>query len=76
MINKNDTPTYQIVKDPESPDESTCIIKFKAGPPYEDIGFRVINREWERSHKKGYRCTFDKGVLSLHFRFKKYKYRR
>ncbi|KAK0453815.1 mid region of cactin-domain-containing protein [Armillaria borealis] len=25
---------------------------FTAGPPYEDIAFRIVNREWEFSHKR------------------------
>ena len=32
--------------DPASPDGSTCILRFHAGPPYEDIAFRVVNKEW------------------------------
>ena len=25
---------------------STCILRFSAGPPYEDIAFRILNKEW------------------------------
>jgi len=24
-----------------------------AGPPYEDLAFRIVNKEWEFSHKRG-----------------------
>ncbi|ORX59652.1 hypothetical protein DM01DRAFT_1333118 [Hesseltinella vesiculosa] len=74
LIDKAKAPTYRIEKDPESPD--TVLIRFLAGPPYEDIAFRIVNREWEYSHKKGFRCTFDRGVLSLWFHFKRQFYRK
>lgn len=28
------------------------LLYFSAGPPYEDIAFRIVNREWEFSHKR------------------------
>ncbi|KAI8343039.1 mid region of cactin-domain-containing protein [Chlamydoabsidia padenii] len=74
LIDKSQAPTYFIEKDPESPD--TVLIRFKAGPPYEDIAFRIVKREWEYSHKKGFKCTFDRGVLSLWFHFKRQFYRK
>ncbi|KAI8984360.1 mid region of cactin-domain-containing protein [Mycotypha africana] len=74
LINPSKAPTYFIEKDPESPD--TVLIRFHAGPPYEDIAFRIVNREWEYSHKKGFRCSFDRGVLSLWFHFKRQFYRK
>ncbi|KAI9281148.1 mid region of cactin-domain-containing protein [Sporodiniella umbellata] len=74
LIDKAKAPTYYIEKDPESPD--TVLIRFHAGPPYEDIAFRIVNREWEYSHKKGFRCSFDRGVLSLWFHFKRQFYRK
>jgi len=42
----------------------------------QDIAFRIVNREWEQSHRRGFRCTFDRGILFLHFRFKRYRYRK
>ncbi|KAI8097521.1 mid region of cactin-domain-containing protein [Halteromyces radiatus] len=74
LIDKSKAPTYFIEKDPESPD--TVLIRFQAGPPYEDIAFRIVKREWEYSHKKGFKCTFDRGVLSLWFHFKRQFYRK
>ena len=53
-----------------------CILRFTAGPPYEDVAFKVINREWNRSRKRGYRCVFERGVLSLYFNFASHWYRR
>ncbi|KAK1381114.1 Cactus-binding domain, C-terminal, Cactin, central region [Heracleum sosnowskyi] len=69
-----ETPTYTIEKDGHS--SETCIIRFHAGPPYEDIAFRVVNGDWERSAKRGFKCTFERGTLHLNFNFKTHSYRR
>eukprot|EP00547_Thalassionema_nitzschioides_P000114 CAMPEP_0194212902 /NCGR_PEP_ID=MMETSP0156-20130528/13070_1 /TAXON_ID=33649 /ORGANISM="Thalassionema nitzschioides, Strain L26-B" /LENGTH=577 /DNA_ID=CAMNT_0038940803 /DNA_START=39 /DNA_END=1769 /DNA_ORIENTATION=- len=43
LIDKTKTPQYYL-----EPTESKefCIIRFSGGPPYEDIAFKIINREW------------------------------
>lgn len=74
LVDKSKAPTYNIEKDGDSAE--TCIIRFHAGPPYEDIAFRIVNKEWEYSHKKGFKCTFERGILHLYFNFKRYRYRR
>ncbi|KAJ2593546.1 hypothetical protein H4R99_006064 [Coemansia sp. RSA 1722] len=74
LIDKSVAPTYSVEKDPQ--DEDTVVLKFMAGPPYEDIAFRIVNREWEYNRRRGFRNTFDRGVLQLHFRFKRHYYRR
>jgi len=76
LIDRNEAPTYKIEKDPASPDYSTCIIRFQAGPPYEDIAFRVVNKDWEYGHKFGFKSSFERGVLHLHFNFKRSRYRK
>ena len=53
-----------------------CILRFHAGPPYEDVAFKIINREWNRSRKRGFKSTFERGVLSLYFNFATHWYRR
>jgi hypothetical protein len=37
---------------------------------------RVVNKEWEYSHKRGFKCTFDRGILHVYFNFKRTRYRR
>ncbi|KAH6832638.1 cactus-binding carboxy-terminal [Perilla frutescens var. hirtella] len=74
LVDKQKAPTYTIEKDGDSAE--TCIIRFHAGPPYEDIAFRIVNKEWEYSHKKGFKCTFERGILHVYFNFKRYRYRR
>ncbi len=24
---------------------------------------RIVNREWEKSHRKGFKCTFERGIM-------------
>ncbi|XP_076911525.1 splicing factor Cactin-like [Bidens hawaiensis] len=74
LVDKTRAPVYTIEKDGDSAE--TCIIRFHAGPPYEDIAFRIVNKEWEYSHKKGFKCTFERGILHVYFNFKRYRYRR
>ena len=54
----------------------TVVIKFCGGAPYEDIAFRIINKEWDTIEKHGFVSVFDNGVLQLHFNFKRARYRR
>lgn len=56
--------------------KDTCILVFSAGPPYEDIAFRIVNKEWETTHRRGFKCNFDRGILHLYFNFKRARYRR
>ncbi|KAJ2800528.1 hypothetical protein H4R20_004022 [Coemansia guatemalensis] len=74
LIDRTKAPTYRVERDPN--DDDTCVLRFSAGPPYEDIAFRIVNREWEYNRRRGFRNTFDRGVLQLHFRFKRHYYRR
>ncbi|KAG6880421.1 hypothetical protein C0992_000023 [Termitomyces sp. T32_za158] len=50
LIDKSKAPTYKIVKEPGN--DETVLLHFSAGPPYEDIAFRIVDREWEFSHKR------------------------
>ncbi|KRY32374.1 Cactin, partial [Trichinella spiralis] len=33
-------------------DPDFCVLKIEAGPPYEDIAFKIVNKEWELSCKR------------------------
>lgn len=59
---------------PENPE--FAVLRFHAGPPYEDIAFKIVNREWEYSYKRGFRCHFHNNIFQLWFHFKRYRYRR
>ncbi|RPD67112.1 hypothetical protein L226DRAFT_608358 [Lentinus tigrinus ALCF2SS1-7] len=74
LIDKSKAPTYKIIKEPGN--DETVLLHFSAGPPYEDIAFRIVNRDWEFSHKRGFRSSFDRGCLSLWFNFRRNFYRK
>lgn len=74
LIDKSKAPTFSIT--PCNDDKDFCVIRFSAGPPYEDLAFKIVNREWNNSHKSGYRCQFINNILQLWFQFKRYRYRR
>jgi hypothetical protein len=57
LIDPSKTPQF-VLEAADSPD--FCIIRFKAGPPYEDVAFKIVNREWNKSRKHGFRCTFER----------------
>lgn len=87
LIDKTKAPTYKIEREhgrkrgqsfAQAGEEDTCLIRFMAGPPYEDIAFRIVDKEWDYSAKRerGFRTTFDKGILQLHFQFKRVYYRK
>ena len=73
LIDKTKTPQYFLEK---ADSDEYCIIRFSAGPPYEDIAFKIINREWNRSRKHGFCSKFERGVLTLYFSFATHWYRR
>lgn len=74
LIDKTATPEYYLTTCPDNPD--FAVLRFHAGPPYEDIAFKIVNREWEYSYKRGFRCQFHNNIFQLWFHFKRYRYRR
>ena len=71
LIDKTKAPTYRIEREngrkrgessAEAGEEDTCLIRFTAGPPYEDLAFRIVDKEWDYSAKRerGFKSTFDK----------------
>ncbi|KAL8448622.1 hypothetical protein Emag_003937 [Eimeria magna] len=73
LIDKTKTPTWTL-EPSDTPD--TIIVRFHAGPPYEDVAFKILNREWHLERFRGFRNVFDRGIMQLYFSFKKYCYRR
>ncbi|XP_034360892.2 splicing factor Cactin [Arvicanthis niloticus] len=74
LIHKRATPEYFLEACADNRD--FAILRFHAGPPYEDIAFKIVSREWEYSHRHGFRCQFANGIFQLWFHFKRYRYRR
>ncbi|KAF1916593.1 cactus-binding C-terminus of cactin protein-domain-containing protein [Ampelomyces quisqualis] len=85
LVDQTKAPTYKIEREngrkrgqsfAPAGEDDTCLIRFIAGPPYQDIAFRIIDKEWDYSAKRerGFKSSFDKasrGILQLHFQFKK-----
>ena len=77
LIDKTKAPSFTIGPDPGAgPAAETCVIRFTAGPPYEDIAFRIVNKEWEQAAKRGFKCSFERGILHLYVNFVRPRYRR
>ncbi|XP_054164325.1 splicing factor Cactin-like [Oppia nitens] len=74
LIDKSKSPQFKIT--PCSDNKEFGFIRFTAGPPYEDICFKIVNREWNYSYKSGFRSQFHNNILQLWFHFKRYRYRR
>lgn len=73
LIDPHQTPKFFV----EATDNNDiAIIRFHAGPPYEDVAFRIVNKQWDTHKYSGYKCLFDRGILQLHFNFKRQYYRR
>ena len=73
LMDNSKTPLYKL----EAADtQDFCIIRFSAGPPYEDLAFKIVNKEWEIGKRAGFKSTFQRGILQLHFNFKRSRYRR
>ena len=73
LIDKHKTPTFVIER---ASDPDFCIIRFRAGPPYQDIAFKIVNQQWDYGQKNGYKSVFERGILHLYFNFKRHRYRR
>lgn len=63
-------------QEPCADNKDFAVLRFNAGPPYEDLAFKIVNREWEFSYKRGFRCQFHNNIFQLWFHFKRYRYRR
>jgi hypothetical protein len=71
LIDKAKAPTYKIEREngrrrgesfAPAGEDDTCLIRFIAGPPYEDIAFRIVDKEWDYSarRERGFKSSFDK----------------
>lgn len=71
LIDTSKAPTYKLEREngrkrgqsfARAGEEDTCLIRFIAGPPYEDIAFRIVDKEWDYSAKRerGFKSSFEK----------------
>jgi Cactus-binding C-terminus of cactin protein len=77
LVDTSKTPTYKVERNRQkrkyvgggggitAGEDDTCIIWFKAGPPYLDIAFRIVDRDWDYSSRfnRGFKSSFDKVFL-------------
>jgi len=74
LVDNIKAPTYRIEREngrkrgqsfAPAGEDDTCLIRFLAGAPYEDVAFRIVDREWDYSAKRerGFRSSFDKASL-------------
>jgi hypothetical protein len=73
LIDKTKAPQFYLEP---CEDSDLCVIRFHAGPPYEDIAFQIVSREWDFSERRGFKNFFDRGVLHLYLNFKRHRYKR
>jgi len=74
LVKRREIPQYELSPLPDEP--GFAILKFKAGPPYEDLAFKVVNKQWEMGRQRGFRSQFQHNVLQVWFHFRRERYRR
>ena len=62
LLDKSTTPQFYLINNSDGTLD-TVVIKFCGGAPYEDLAFRIINKEWDTIEKHGFVSLFDNGVL-------------
>lgn len=80
LVDKSKAPTYKIEREhgrkrgesfAPAGKEDNCFIRFIAGAPYEEVAFRIVDKEWDYSAKRerGFKSSYDK-VSSLETRLR------
>lgn len=76
LVDATKAPTFKIEREngrkrgqsfaPAGEDDS-CLIRFIAGAPYQDIAFKIVDKEWDYSAKRdrGFKSSFDKVRIPL-----------
>lgn len=69
-------PKFEVVFTEKGPEDEYCILVFRAGPPYLDVAYRIVNKRWA-SRKGAVKSFIDpSGRFKLYFRFDSMSYRR
>lgn len=74
LVDPSKSPTFKIEPIPGNSD--WVILRFRAGPPYLDLLFKIVNKEWQKDSRFGFKAVFERGVLRLWFNFKRTRYKR
>jgi hypothetical protein len=67
-VNPQLGPTYRL-EDVSMPGRKRIV--FAAGPPYQEIAFYIVDKEWDMSHTKDFINNFQDGILQLWFKITK-----
>jgi hypothetical protein len=74
LVDKSVAPRYKLEN---SHDAEFLLLRFTAGPPYEDVVFKIINKEWDLDKRHGgFLCQFERGTLQLYFNLRRDRYKR
>ena len=74
LLNPSVAPTFK--REPIPGNSDWEILRFRAGPPYLDLAFKIVKKDWERDSKFGFKAVFERGVLRLYFNFRRQRYKR
>ncbi|PBJ72310.1 hypothetical protein BCY84_01273 [Trypanosoma cruzi cruzi] len=67
---------YRIENTLKGPNDDYCILVFSVGPPYADVAYQIVRKQWD-PRPGGVRASFDDtGTYRLFFRFTNSNYRR
>ncbi|RNF08714.1 uncharacterized protein Tco025E_07103 [Trypanosoma conorhini] len=67
---------YHIENTMKGPNDDYCILVFSVGPPYADVAYQIVRKQWD-PRPGGVRASFDStGTYRLFFRFTNSNYRR
>ncbi|CCW62264.1 unnamed protein product [Phytomonas sp. EM1] len=67
---------FHIENTPKGMDDDYCLLVFSVGPPYADVAYRIVRKQWD-TRRGGVRISFDStGRYKLFFRFTNSNYRR
>lgn len=67
---------FRIEDTPSGPQDEYCLLVFSVGPPYADVAYRIVRKQWD-PRRGGVRVSFDAtGKFRLFFRFASSNYRR
>jgi hypothetical protein len=76
LVDPSKAPGFKLEPTPEGWDGDFCNLIFSAGPPYLDVAYRIVNKQWDK-RRGGMRAVFEaNGKFKLYFRFTSTGYRR
>lgn len=67
-------PEFEVLPTDKGWDDEYCLLVFRAGPPYLDVAYRIVNKQWDKG--RGVKVSFEpNGKFRLYFRFTSTSYK-